>query len=32
MEPVTLEETDHYRLFREFCANLKAFIDSMMED
>jgi predicted ATPase len=31
LEPVTVEETDHYRLLREFCANPKAFIDSMME-
>src|SRR5262245_32051706 len=32
LEPVNLEETDHYRLIREFCANPRAFIDSMMED
>jgi predicted ATPase len=32
LEPVTLQETDHFRLFREFCADPKAFIDSMMED
>jgi predicted ATPase len=32
LEPVTLEDTDHYRLFREFCADPKTFIDAMMED
>ncbi len=32
LEPVSLQDTDHYRLFREFCADPKAFIDSMMED
>jgi len=31
-EPVTLQETDHYRLLREFCTNPRAFIASMMED
>jgi predicted ATPase len=32
LEPVTLQDTDHFRLFREFCTNPRAFIDSMMED
>jgi predicted ATPase len=32
LEPVTLEDTDHYRLLREFCADPKSFIDAMMED
>jgi predicted ATPase len=32
LEPVSLQDTDHYRLLREFCENPKAFIDSMIED
>src|SRR5262249_27507871 len=32
LAPVTLEKTEHYRLFREFCANPRVFIDSMIED
>ena len=30
--PVTLEETDHYRLWREFCAEPAGFIAAMLED
>jgi predicted ATPase len=32
LEPVSLEDTDHYRLLREFCANPRAFISSMMDE
>ena len=31
LEPVTVEQTDHFRLMREFCANPAGFIDTMME-
>jgi predicted ATPase len=31
LEPVRLEETDHYRLMREFCADPATFIEAMME-
>jgi predicted ATPase len=29
LEPVTLEETDHFRLIREFCADPAAFVETM---
>ena len=32
LEPVTVEETDHYRLMREFCADPATFIAAMMEE
>jgi predicted ATPase len=32
LEPVTLEETDHYRLWREFCAEPAGFIAAMLEE
>ena len=32
LEPITLQETDHYRLMREFCADPASFIETMMED
>jgi predicted ATPase len=32
LEPVTVEQTDHYRLMREFCADPAGFIDTMMEE
>ena len=32
LEPVTLEETDHYRLLREFCAEPRDFIATMLEE
>jgi predicted ATPase len=32
LEPVTLRDTDHYRLLREFCQDPKSFIDTMMEE
>jgi len=31
LEPVTVEETDHYRLMREFFAGPQAFIDTMLD-
>jgi predicted ATPase len=30
LEPVTVEETDHYRLMREFCADPAGFVEAMM--
>jgi predicted ATPase len=32
LEPVTLEETDHYRLWREFCAEPAGFVAAMLEE
>jgi predicted ATPase len=32
LEPVTVEATDHYRLMREFWADPKTFIDTMLEE
>jgi predicted ATPase len=32
LEPVTVEDTDHYRLMREFWADPKVFIESMLEE
>jgi predicted ATPase len=32
LDPVTLRETDHYRLLREFCLDPKTFIETMMEE
>jgi predicted ATPase len=29
LEPVTLEQTDHFRLIREFCADPAAFVETM---
>ncbi len=31
LAPMTVEETDHYRLMSEFCANPAAFVDIMLE-
>jgi predicted ATPase len=31
LEPVRLEDTDHYRLLREFCADPATFVDTMLE-
>jgi predicted ATPase len=31
LEPVTVEDTEHFRLMREFCADPQAFISTMME-
>ncbi len=32
LEPVLLEDTDHYRLWREFCVSPADFVDSMLDD
>jgi predicted ATPase len=32
LEPVTIEETDHYRVMREFCADPAGFIEAAMEE
>jgi predicted ATPase len=32
LEPVTVEETDHYRLMREFCADPAGFVEAMMDE
>ncbi len=32
LEPVTVEDTDHYRLMREFWSDPKAFIEMMLEE
>jgi predicted ATPase len=32
LEPVKVEDTDHYRLMREFWADPATFIDTMLED
>jgi predicted ATPase len=32
LEPISLRETDHYRLMREFCLDPKTFIETMMEE
>jgi predicted ATPase len=32
LEPTTVEQTDHYRLMREFCANPASFVEDKMKD
>jgi predicted ATPase len=32
IEPVRLEDTDHFRLMREFCENPSAFVGSVLDD
>ena len=32
LAPVTVEETDHYRLMREFWSAPRAFVDAMLQD
>jgi predicted ATPase len=32
MDPVTLKETDHYRVMREFCDDPKGFVEAVMEE
>jgi predicted ATPase len=32
LQPVTLRETNHYRLMREFCLDPKTFIEAMMDE
>jgi predicted ATPase len=31
LEPVTVQDTDHYRMMREFCADPAVFVDSLLE-
>jgi predicted ATPase len=30
LEPVTIEETDHYRIMPEFCADQAGFVEGVM--
>jgi predicted ATPase len=32
LEPVTLQETDHYKVMREFFVDPAGFVDAMMEE
>ena len=32
LEPVSVEETDHYRLMREFCIDPQGFIDEALKE
>jgi len=32
LEPITVSQTDHYRLMREFCADPETFIDTVLND
>ena len=32
LEPVTVKDTDHYRVMREFCADPKGFVEAVMEE
>lgn len=32
LDPIAIEETDHYRLMREFCADPETFIDNVLAD
>ncbi len=32
LEPVTLEDTEHFRLIREFCADPASFVQTMLEE
>jgi len=32
LEPVRLEDTDHFRLLREFCADPRGFVETMAQD
>jgi predicted ATPase len=32
LEQVTVEETDHYRVMREFCADPAGFVEAVMDD
>ncbi|MFK4725230.1 putative ATPase [Bradyrhizobium niftali] len=32
LEPVTVEETDHYRLMREFCADPRGFVEATLAE
>ena len=32
LDPVSVEETEHFRLMREFSADPKGFVEAMMEE
>ena len=32
LEPVTIEQTDHYRVMREFCADPRGFVEAALGD
>jgi predicted ATPase len=32
LEPVTVEQTDHYKVMREFCADPVGFVEAVMEE
>jgi predicted ATPase len=32
LEPTTVEQTDHYRLMQEFCADPTAFIEASLKE
>ena len=32
LEPVTVEQTDHYKLMREFCADPAGFVEAAIEE
>ena len=32
LEPVTVEETDHYKVMREFCADPSGFVEAVIEE
>lgn len=31
LDPVTIEQTQHFRIMREFCADPATFVETMME-
>ena len=32
LEPVTVKETDHYKVMREFCADPAGFVEAVMDE
>ena len=32
LEPVTVKDTDHYKVMREFCEDPKGFVEAAMEE
>jgi predicted ATPase len=32
LEPVTVEQTDHYKVMREFCADPAGFVEAVIEE
>lgn len=32
LDPVTIEQTRHFRIMREFCADPATFVETMMEE